>query len=202
MEVTVYGVTRETYERVTRRPGSYTAFMRGLNLLQDGGVRVRLKAMALRSNQHELVEIARFCRERTKDYFRFDPQLHLRVDRDPLRNEEIKAERLTPEEVVALELADDQRFESMQKGCDTLIMPSHAEHTCNHLFHCGTGNGSFEVGFDGTFRLCDSLRGAREPPPICARSVCAMPGRTSCPWCAICALTGRPSWRAAAAAPL
>ena len=37
LEVTVYGVTPETYERVTRRPGSFAAFRRGLDLLLQGG---------------------------------------------------------------------------------------------------------------------------------------------------------------------
>jgi MoaA/NifB/PqqE/SkfB family radical SAM enzyme len=58
-----------------RRPGSYEAFMRGLDLLIDAGIKVRPKAMALRSNIHEFAEISRFCRERTKDYYRFDPEL-------------------------------------------------------------------------------------------------------------------------------
>ena len=38
----------------------------------------------------------------TKDYFRFDPQLHLRYDGDQGRNADIRAERLTPEKIVAL----------------------------------------------------------------------------------------------------
>ena len=120
VEVTVYGVTRETYERVTRRPGSFDAFRRGLDLLLDGGVKVRLKAMALRSNVHELPEIARFCREHTKDYFRFDPLLHLRFDGDPERNEEIRAERLSPAEIVEIERQDDERFRALQKDCERL----------------------------------------------------------------------------------
>ena len=106
IEVSVYGATRETYEAVTRRPGSFDAFVRGLDLLLGGGLKVRLKAMALRSNVRELEAISRFCRERTKDYYRFDPLLHLRFDGDPVRNAEIKAERLSPEEVVAVERAD------------------------------------------------------------------------------------------------
>ena len=61
----MYGVSAETYEAVTRRPGSYAAFRRGLDLLLDGGVKVRLKAMALRSNVHELPEIARSAARRT-----------------------------------------------------------------------------------------------------------------------------------------
>jgi len=157
VEVTVYGITKETYERVTRRPGSYDAFLRGLNLLLENGIKVRLKAMELRSNVHELPQIADFCRARTKDYFRFDPLLHLRLDRDPVRNEVIKSERLSPEEIVAIERADTERFNALEKGCDKLIRPEKCDQQCNHLFHCGTGAGSFVLGCDGRFRLCSSL---------------------------------------------
>ena len=157
VEVTVYGVNAETYERVTRRPGSYAAFRRGLDLLLQGGVRVRLKAMALRSNAHELPAMARFCRERSKDYFRFDPLLHLRFDGNARRNEEIRAERLSPAEIVALEQADEERARSLEKNCDQLIVPELAHQHCGHLFHCGAGNGSFSVSYDGLFRLCSSL---------------------------------------------
>jgi radical SAM protein with 4Fe4S-binding SPASM domain len=156
IEVTVYGATKETYEKVSRRPGSYAAFRRGLDLLVKGGIKVTLKAMALRSNMHELPEIARFCRLYTTA-FRFDPLLHLRFDRDKQRNAEIIAERLSPAEIVALEQADPGRAEALVKGCGNLIMPE-LEHTKgDHLFHCGAGNDSFDVTYDGYFRLCSSL---------------------------------------------
>jgi len=159
IEVSVYGATRETYEAVTRRPGSYDAFVRGLDLLLEGGLKVRLKAMALRSTLDEFDEISRFYRERTKDFYRFDPLLHLRFDGDAARNEEIRAERLSPAEVVAVERADEERFGALQKGCadGELINPEYEHYGCDHLFHCGAGNGSFTVGYDGTFRLCGSL---------------------------------------------
>ena len=131
--------------------------MRGLNLLLDSGVRVRLKAMAIQSNLHEQAAIAEFCRARTKDYFRFDPQLHLRFDGDPARNAEIRAERLTPDQVIALERADEGRMNALQKDCDTLINDEFTHYGCDHLFHCGAGNGSFNVSYDGQFRLCSSL---------------------------------------------
>ena len=157
IEITVYGATQETYERVTGRPGSFAAFINGLKRLLESGVKVRLKAMAIRSNFKELPEIAAFCRARTKDYFRFDPQLHLRFDRDEARNTDIRAERLTPEEIVALEQEDEARFSALQKGCDTLINEDFTHIGCDHLFHCGAGNGSFNVSYDGKFRLCSSL---------------------------------------------
>jgi len=213
IEVSVYGATAETYDRVTQRPGSFDAFSRGLDLLLGSGVKVRLKAMALRSNVHELEEISAFCRKRTKDYYRFDPLLHLRFDGDEERNEWIRVERLSPEELVAVERADEERFGALEKGCaegrlifdppadgisggegdgqggvdgeardgedeggsrdrrDSREAPPSEGHTytdaglplhpdgsvCDHLFHCGAGNGSFSIGYDGTFRLCSSL---------------------------------------------
>ena len=158
IEVTVYGVTKDTYEKICRKPGSFDAFMNGLNLLLHNGIRVRFKAMALRSNMHELPQIARFCRERTRDYFRFDPFLHLRLDGNPLRNQEIESERLSPTEITAIEKADPERFQAMKNTCDRLINPEFSNITCNHLFHCGAGNRSFAVSYDGFFRLCCSLQ--------------------------------------------
>ena len=157
LEVTVYGTTKETYEEVTRKPGSFASFIRGIDILSRSGSEVHFKAMALRSNAHEMPEIARFCKERTKDYFRFDPFLHLRYDRNPQRNEEVKAERLSPEEIVALEKSDPERMESLEKRCNTLIMPEFSDAHCNHLFHCGAGNRHFVVSYKGLFRLCSSL---------------------------------------------
>jgi radical SAM protein with 4Fe4S-binding SPASM domain len=147
--------------------------MRGLDRLQASGVKLRFKAMALRSNAHEMPAIARFCQERTKDYFRYDPMLHLRFDGDPTRNEEIRSERLSPEEIVALERADADRFQALQKGCDRMILGERSSYkecldcadqddcesfaALTRLFGCGAGRNSFSVGYDGTFRLCSSL---------------------------------------------
>lgn len=157
IETTVYGVTKETFERVTRRPGSFEKFMNGLNMLIENGIRIRLKTMAIKSNLHEQNEIAEFCRARTKDFFRFDPQLHLRFDGNIKRNGEIRSERLTPQQIVELERSDKERFGALTKHCDVLINEEFTHYGCNHLFHCGAGNGSFNVSYDGRFRLCSSL---------------------------------------------
>ncbi|MGA2532343.1 MAG: radical SAM protein [Candidatus Aminicenantales bacterium] len=157
IEVTAYGVTKGTYERVTRVPGSFAAFTKGLDLLLESGVKVRLKAMALTSNVEELDAIAEFCRARTKDYFRFDPFLHYRFDRDARRNSEIEAERLSAADVVALETRDCERFGAMEKNCGQLAVPAFSESECRHLFRCDAGKRTFVVGFDGNFRLCASL---------------------------------------------
>jgi len=157
IEITVYGVTQKTYEGITRKKGSFSAFQRGLGLLLDSGVRVRLKAMALRSNLHEWSDIAKFCREKTKDYYRFDPFLHLRYDGDPKKNKDIITERLSPEEIVSLERSDPERFQALTNNCDQLIISEDRSTECNHLFNCGAGVGHCVINYDGFFRLCFSL---------------------------------------------
>jgi len=157
LEVTVYGITQETYEAVTRRAGSFDAFRRGLDLLLNDGLPVWLKTMALRSNISELSEIAEFCRRHTRGYYRFDPLLHLRYDRNPVRNAEIEAERLLPEEIAALEQSDPERFPVMQKHCDEFILRKTGPTGDDRLFRCGAGAGGFAVSYDGIFRLCDTL---------------------------------------------
>ncbi len=157
IEVSVYGVTEETYERVTRRRGSFASFMKGFDLLIESGVKVRLKAMALRSNVHEMPEIARFCRQKTKDFFRFDPFLHLRYDGDLVRNEEIISERLSPEEIITLERSDPERYQALEQACDKRIVPEASNTTDDHVFCCGTGTCSFHLSYNGLFRPCSSL---------------------------------------------
>ena len=160
LEITVYGATRETYERVTRTGDSFEAFRRGISLLQEGNIPLTLKAMALRSNVDELEEIKDFCKLTTKNHFRFDPFLHLRLRPDNKRNREIKGERLRPEEIVEIELGDEERKKGLLKQtCKEKKIGQQMIHSDNgnHLFHCGAGKTSFALDPYGFFKLCSSL---------------------------------------------
>lgn len=159
IEVTAYGATRETYERVTRVSGSFDAFREGLDRLKAAGIGVRMKAVALRSNLHEFDRILEFCRSRTKDYVRYDPILHLRYDGHPGRNAEIRAERLTPEELGRLEGSDEARMAALHKKCPDGSVPGPADGTGgpDQVFRCGAGGDLFSVGDDGTIKLCATL---------------------------------------------
>ncbi len=158
IEITVYGVTPDTYEKVSRRPGSFAAFQRGLALLEQHDIKYRLKAMALQSNVHEMQQIAEFCREHTKDYFRYDANLHLRFDQDPVKNQDIKNERLSAEQIVRLEQQDDERFAALEEHCDKYINPDVDHLRSTLVFLCGVGGGgSINIGYDGLMRLCSSL---------------------------------------------
>ena len=157
LEVSVYGATQETYERITRKTGSYRAFLRGLNMLIDGGIKVQLKAMIIRSNIQEFSEISHFCREFTSDSYRFDPLLHLRYDGNPIRNAEIISERLTASEISKVEQLDPERFSKLQRDCDLLIAERSVEEDPKKIFYCGSGLSQFSISYDGRFRLCSAL---------------------------------------------
>ena len=158
LEATVYGASKETFERVTRKEGSFDRFMRNLEHLRRAGVNVRLKAMALRSNVHEMKEIADFCREYTKDFFRYDPNLQYRFDGDPARNKEINSERLSPQEIVDLERNDEERSQALQNHCDELMLHIDPDSERTNVFKCGVASGgSITIGADGRLRLCSDL---------------------------------------------
>ncbi len=160
LEITVYAVTERTYERVTRTPGSFKAFRRGINLLQKENVSFTLKAMALRSNVGELEAIKYFCKPISKGPFRFDPFLHLGLRQNDLRNRQIKNERLSPEEIVAIELNDKERKNGLLKQvCEEKKIGQETVHFHgdNQLFYCGAGKTSFTIDSYGFFKLCSSL---------------------------------------------
>lgn len=157
MEVSVYGVTRRTYERVTRREGSFGAFRQGLNLLLRHYGNIRLKAMALRSNAQEFSRIMRFCHRRSYQFSRFDPLLYLRFDGNPRRNREIIRERLSPEEIVALERSDLKRTAALVHSRDHLINPGWRRNSGKYPFTCGIGLGHLNIGYDGLLRPCFSM---------------------------------------------
>ena len=100
IEITLYGHTKETYEKITGKPGSFERCMRGIRLLKERGMDVKLKTMVITLNKHEIWEMKRFVEEDLGLEFRFDAMINPRLDgsQDPLDL------RLTPEEVVALDV--------------------------------------------------------------------------------------------------
>src|SRR6202521_6141823 len=101
IEITLYGRTKETYEALTAIPGSYDRCLRGIHLLKERGLPLKLKTVATSINKHEVVAMRHFAEEELGVEFKMDGQVNPRIDcsQSPL------AVRLTPEEVVALDMA-------------------------------------------------------------------------------------------------
>ena len=62
IEITLHGYTKETYERVAGVSGSYERCLRGIELLRQRGLPLRLKTVALTTNKHELEDMKSFAK--------------------------------------------------------------------------------------------------------------------------------------------
>jgi len=73
IEITLYGATRETYEALTQVPGSYDRCMRGIRLLLERKLPLKLKTVPTTVNRHEVYEMKRMAEEDFGVEFKFDP---------------------------------------------------------------------------------------------------------------------------------
>jgi len=159
IEITVYGMSENTYERVTGIKNSYNAVMKNLEALRMAEIPYRLKAMVIRSNYSEFGKISDFSKQNTMDFYRFDPFLHLRADGDEAKNKIIKEEIITDEEVLAVESTDKNRMNFLESLCRAVDKAEPVKENLSEvpLFRCGAGLKSFVLGADGYVRLCSSL---------------------------------------------
>jgi MoaA/NifB/PqqE/SkfB family radical SAM enzyme len=151
-EITLYGATAETYERVTGVLGSYARCRQAIDLLLKRGMALNLKTVALTLNAHELPAMQRMA----DDWgvrFRYDPIIQSRLDGDhrPL------ACRLSPEEIVALERADPQRMQQWQEFCGQSWIAADRR----NLFRCGAGLHIFHLDPYGGLYPCLMARWLR-----------------------------------------
>src|SRR6266849_6671330 len=62
IEITLYGRTQETYETLTGIPGSYQRCLRGIKLLMERGLPLKLKTVGTSINRHEVIGMKEFAR--------------------------------------------------------------------------------------------------------------------------------------------
>jgi len=150
IEITLYGRTRETYEALTAIPGSYDRCLRGIKLLKDRELPLKLKTVATSINKHEVVAMRQFAEEELGVEFKMDGQVNPRIDcsQSPL------AVRLTPEEVVALDLSapkGESEYRRLAKH-DLENPPNLAQ--IDTVYHCGGGMSGFAINAYGEMGIC------------------------------------------------
>lgn len=150
IEITLYGRTADTYERVSGVPGSFRRCMDGVRILADHGLPLKLKSTLCALNAHEIWEIKRFAEEELGLPFRFDALLNARCD-GSLRPLDV---RLSPEEVVALDLADAERMSALRELAHRTPAASPVPTGAAPLYICGGGVHSFAIDPYGRLRAC------------------------------------------------
>src|ERR1700685_128341 len=150
IEITLYGRTRETYEALTAVPGSYDRCLRGIRLLRERKLPLKLKTVATSINKHEVFAMKQFAEEELGVDFKFDAQINPRIDcsQSPL------AVRLTPEEVVALDFHSPERASEYRRLAERdLNRPPNLSHS-DTVYSCGGGINAFAINARGEMTIC------------------------------------------------
>jgi len=154
LEVSVYGISKNIYERVSGIKGSYTKFKYGINKLLENKIPVSLKAPALKSNYEEYKAIIDYCKKYSRQgHVKFDPVLFLRTDNNKTRNQFIKAERLSPEKLRHLKdlyFTADTGYEPVNSEC----FQDRTDINQKKRFTCNAGNISCKIGYDANVSPC------------------------------------------------
>jgi radical SAM protein with 4Fe4S-binding SPASM domain len=148
VEISLYGYTRETYEAVTGIPGSRDKCYRGVELLWERGVPLKLKTVAMRTNVHEIPDMARFAESKGLR-FKFDTMIQANFNGSLMPCNA----RLTPEEAVDLEFSVPRRIEEYREFYE----PRKDFHS-SKVFSCGAGSRTFHVDPYGNMKMCLLLR--------------------------------------------
>jgi radical SAM protein with 4Fe4S-binding SPASM domain len=148
IEITLYGRTKETYERLTGIPGSYDRCLRGIHLLLERQLPLKLKSVAVSINKHEIGEMKKFAAELGVG-FKFDGMMNPRIDcsQSPL------AVRLKPWELVKMDLEDPERVGEWKKFAEKFNHPVPPERS-DEVYQCGGGINGFAIDPEGKMSIC------------------------------------------------
>ncbi|MFZ5905899.1 MAG: radical SAM protein [Nitrospirota bacterium] len=145
IEISLYGATAETYEKITGVKGSYKKCLSGIEKLVGRNLPVRLKTILMTLNAHEFTDIEKIA-ERFGVKFRFDPAIFpaFNGDRDPIRL------RVPPEEAIAREFASEkvlhEWLDYYEKHRDSPPLET--------LYACAAGVTNFHIDPCGNLQPC------------------------------------------------
>ena len=156
IEITVYGMHQESYEAVSRVPGSFAQFRRGVDLLLERKVPFVVKGALLPPNRGEMDEFEAWARtipgmDQPPGYSMFF-DLRNRRD-DPAKNRLIESLRVSPEEGLAVLTRDEAKYRAeMAEFAAKFMGPSG-----DRLFACGAGR-AISIDAYGRAQPCMGVR--------------------------------------------
>ena len=149
VEITIYGSTQAVYERVTEIPDSYRRCIRGIELLLDRKVRLRLKTVPITLNYADMERMLSLAAGYGLE-FEWDPLVNCRVD----GGSRPSTVRLSPDQIVTLENREPKRVAHYREEFgDRAYTESRMD-----LFNCGAYLHSFHIDPYGNLFPCMLVR--------------------------------------------
>jgi len=144
LEISSYGATKDTYESVTRTPGSFVKFNKAIRLLKNSGIKVVLRFITMKNNYKEAAMAEIFAKKMGMRY-KCSYNIYLRLDGDKAKNAVIKNQRLNAEETVDL-------FNIMQEDLNEFYSSKLPE--CGSVAGCGAASIGCFVDSKGMLMPC------------------------------------------------
>lgn len=157
IEVTVYGMTKRSYEAVSRAKGTFEKAFRGMNLLLEHDIPFVVKSAILPQNKEDIPAFEEWAKtipwmDKTPRYSMFFDRRN-RLDSSQ-KNDTIDKVRIDPDEGVEFLTRDAESFKkSMQDFCAKFTAPPG-----DKLFSCGAGKKSGTIDAYGNFQVCMLVR--------------------------------------------
>lgn len=153
VEVTLYGASPETYERVCGHAEGYENAIRGIDLLLAEGIKLRLRTTIIRNNVQDFDDMALIAEKRGLPFGIVDYVIPRRegnyINPD--------AERLSPRELSEFQ----SYFESYCKNklgyverIQENVYTDNRQYDINNPFFCGAGRSDFWVTWNGRMTPC------------------------------------------------
>ena len=152
VEISLYGASAETHDRVTGVPGSFGRTHQGIERLLGQGVEVGLKSVLMTLNRDEFSAMGEFARGLGVK-FRVDAAIFPTLAGDPGPIDL----RVSPEQAVAVEMADPQRAREWREYADNFRLVPYG----GMAFACSAGRTNFHVDPDGMLYPCLVVRSFR-----------------------------------------
>ncbi|MCX5713937.1 MAG: radical SAM protein [Candidatus Omnitrophica bacterium] len=147
IEITVNGIRPDVYEEIAQVKGSFKRAFRGIQLLLDNHLPLKIKTLATRQNMHEIPKIRKFFLGKGLFHemsFLINPRLDGDLAAIPLR--------LTPQEIIRV-----------NRECNNIpigeIDGAKRDAEMNrYLFRCAAGINEFHVDPFGMIFMCNMVR--------------------------------------------
>ena len=145
IDISCHSAEESRFDWFTQVPGSYRAFLRGIELLQAGGLPFSLKTKLMNWNASEVDQLRRFTEENGQP-FGYTTSLSPRLNGDCSSLDY----RIPPDAIRRLHSNQDVAQET--DGCSThdpLSPPAH-----ERLFRCGCGTDTIHINAWGELSTC------------------------------------------------
>lgn len=154
VEITLYGMTAQTYERVAGVGGAFDRCIHGIEALVEAQIPLRLKTVGMTLNKHELPAMYDYAASLNLQ-FRHDSVL-----RPTFHGQDIRDLRLSADDVVDLDYvrpdAEDVLRTAYEHALDAV--EDNPLYDPERLYNCGAGFRSFHIDPYGQLTLCHMIR--------------------------------------------